>query len=231
MWCHICMACPMTVNRCDVTYVQQAAQVAGRTKKFVYFCLSALTYFIYFGLLQYYSRSARFLHIMDFCVYQQGLVQSFSIQSCTDPATGFFVGCTALKALLKTLVYVVFTFIICQNTHSTNTTCAFNPLLQVCKWFGELVFITLVVMSSDDLSHWEKFTDISTFPWLGPSNFVKRNFGVGDRMLFYVEASDKTIWQNRSILNWLLNIFNVTFPASFCFCFSIPTDHHHGYDH
>ena len=59
--------------------------------------------------------------------------QSFSIQSCTDPATGFFVGCTALKALLKTLVYVVFTFIICQNTHSTNTTCAFNPWLQVCK--------------------------------------------------------------------------------------------------
>ena len=53
--------------------------------------------------------------------------QSFSIQSCTDPATGFFVGCTALKALLKTLVYVVFTFIICQNTHSTNTTSAFNP--------------------------------------------------------------------------------------------------------
>ena len=32
-----------------------------------------------------------------------------------------------------------------------------------------LVIITLVVMSSDYLSHWEKFTDISTFPWLGPS--------------------------------------------------------------
>ena len=63
------------------------------------------------------------------------------------PSNGILVGSTALKALLKTLVYVVFTFIICQNTHSTNTTCAFNPLLQVCKWFGESVFITLVVTS------------------------------------------------------------------------------------
>ena len=88
------------------------------------------------------------------------------------PSNRIFVGSTALKALLKTLVYVVFTFIICQNTHSTNTTCAFNPLLQVCKWFGESVFITLVVTSSGNLSHQEKFTDISTFPWLGPSNFV-----------------------------------------------------------
>ena len=88
------------------------------------------------------------------------------------PSDRIFVGSTALKALLKTLVYVVFTFIICQNTHSTNTTCAFNPLLQVCKRFGESVFITLVVTSSGDLSHREKFTDISTFPWLGPSNFV-----------------------------------------------------------
>ena len=89
-----------------------------------------------------------------------------------DPETGFFVGCTALKALLKTLVYVLFTFIICQNTHSTNTTIAFNPWLQVCKYFGELVFITLVVMSLDNLYHQEKFTDTPTFFWLGPCNFV-----------------------------------------------------------
>ena len=104
--------------------------------------------------------------------YCLGFNPKFLYTKLHRPSGGIFVGCTALKALLKTLVYVVFTFIICQNTHSTNTTCAFNPLLQVCKWFGELVFITLVVMSSDDLSHWEKFTDISTFPWLGPSNFV-----------------------------------------------------------
>ena len=70
----------------------------------------------------------------------------------------------------------MFTFIICQITHSTNTTSAFNPWLQVCKLFGELVFITLVVTSSDDLSHREKFTVISTFLLLGPCNFVWRNF-------------------------------------------------------
>ena len=44
MWCHICMPCPMTAYRCDVTYVQPAQVVCCQTK-FVYFCLSnALLY-------------------------------------------------------------------------------------------------------------------------------------------------------------------------------------------
>ena len=76
------------------------------------------------------------------------------------PSHGIFVRYIALKAESKTLTCLMFTFIICQNTHSTYTTCAFNPWLQVCKGFGELVFITLVMTSSGDLSHWAKITDI-----------------------------------------------------------------------
>ena len=56
------------------------------------------------------------------------------------PNHGIFVQCIALIALLKTLVYVLFNFIISLNTHSTNTTCAFNPWLQVSKWFGEVTW-------------------------------------------------------------------------------------------
>ena len=75
-------------------------------------------------------------------------VQSFSIQSCADPAMGIFVGCTALKPLFYTLVLTLL-----YNIHSTNATCAFNSWLQICKWFRESVFITLVMMSLDGLSH------------------------------------------------------------------------------
>ena len=88
------------------------------------------------------------------------LLQSFSIQCCTDPAMGFLVGCMALKPMFKTWFFVMFTFIICQNAHSTNTKCALNSWLPNYKILGEFVFITLVMMSSDNLSHWEKFTNI-----------------------------------------------------------------------
>ena len=39
---------------------------------------------------------------------------------------GIFVGCIALKAKSKTLACLMFTFIICHNTHSTNPTCDLN---------------------------------------------------------------------------------------------------------
>ena len=73
------------------------------------------------------------------CIFQVQLLQivmllpKFLYTKLRGPSHGIFVQCIALKALLKTLVYVVFTFIICQNTHSTNTTSAFKPWLEVCK--------------------------------------------------------------------------------------------------
>ena len=44
------------------------------------------------------------------------------------PSHGIFVRCIALKAESKTLM---FTFIICQNTHSTNTTCDLNSVTKL----------------------------------------------------------------------------------------------------
>ena len=95
--------------------------------------------------------------LLCFIIYLS-LVNTFSSKflfaKLLGPSHGNFVYSIALKHLL-TLV-----FIICQNTHSTNTTYAFNSWLQTCKWFGELVFITLVMTSSDDLCHWAKITDV-----------------------------------------------------------------------
>ena len=49
-------------------------------------------------------------------------------------------------------------------------------MVHVLLTVGELVFITLVVMSLDNLCHLVKFIDISTFLWLGPRNFAQKNF-------------------------------------------------------
>ena len=44
---------------------------------------------------------------------------------------GIFVGCIALKAKSKTLACLMFTFIICHNTHSTNPTCDLNSVTKL----------------------------------------------------------------------------------------------------
>ena len=47
------------------------------------------------------------------------------------PSHGIFVRCIALKAESKTLTCLMFTFIICQNTHSTNPTCDLNSVTKL----------------------------------------------------------------------------------------------------
>ena len=47
------------------------------------------------------------------------------------PSHGIFVWCIALKAESKTLTCLMFTFIICQNTHSTNPTCDLNSVTKL----------------------------------------------------------------------------------------------------
>ena len=47
------------------------------------------------------------------------------------PSHGIFVQCIALKAESKTLTCLMFTFIICQNTHSTNPTCDLNSVTKL----------------------------------------------------------------------------------------------------
>ena len=64
-------------------------------------------------------------------VHPESGAQSFSIQSCADPNMGFLVGCIALKPTFKALGCVMFTFIICQNTQSTNAKCALNSVTKL----------------------------------------------------------------------------------------------------
>ena len=47
------------------------------------------------------------------------------------PSHGIFVRRIALKAESKTLTCLMFTFIICQNTHSTNPTCDLNSVTKL----------------------------------------------------------------------------------------------------
>ena len=47
------------------------------------------------------------------------------------PSHGIFVRCIASKADSKTLTCLMFTFIICQDTHSTNTTCYLNSVTKL----------------------------------------------------------------------------------------------------
>ena len=84
-------------------------------------------------------------------------IQSFSIQSCAGPAMGFCVGCMAFKSYVENLgVY----FYDMSKYPFNKCYMSFHSWPQVCKWFEELVFISLVMMSSDDLCHWAKITDI-----------------------------------------------------------------------
>ena len=47
------------------------------------------------------------------------------------PSHGIFVQCIALKAEPKTLACLMFTFIICQNSHSTKPTCDLNSVTKL----------------------------------------------------------------------------------------------------
>ena len=118
------------------------------------------------------------------------------------PSQGIFVGCIALKVMLKTLINVVFTYIKCQNIHSTNATCAFNSWLQVCIWFGDLVFNQFMT-SSEDLCHWEKSqiyqnffgwvwaTFIEIFLWIisyFEKDIIYRNDILHDLFIYYKQC-------------------------------------------
>ena len=74
------------------------------------------------------------------------------------PSDGIFCWTHSFQKLYWKPLFLWYLLLLCQNTHSTNATCcAFNSWLQICKWFGELVFITLDMTSLDDLwSHQEK---------------------------------------------------------------------------
>ena len=70
------------------------------------------------------------------------------------PSHGIFVGCIALKAESKTLPCLMFSFIICQNTHSTNPTCDLNSVTKIINKIGIVLPHCLILL------------DWSSLPWL-----------------------------------------------------------------
>ena len=88
---------------------------------------------------------------------QIGRLTKFLYTKLLGPSHGNFVGCIALKPLFNTLVFtLLYVKIPIQQIIHVLLTVGYKFVNDLENWFS----LPWVMMSSDDLSHWAKITDI-----------------------------------------------------------------------